>query len=184
MLDAAVVGEAEGHIRPRQRHAPEDFVAVGIFGRLLLEKFASRRGIEVEVGGLDDRAAAQGRWRQREIGGVDAPAVGGIYGATGQGQARHRGDRGQRLAAEAVGGDAFEIDQAGDLAGGMPRQGERKFGLGDAAAVVGDADRAYASLHEFHVDLARAGIEAVLDQLLEYGGRAFDHFASGDLADE
>jgi hypothetical protein len=34
------------------------------------------------------------------------------------------------------------------------------------------------------VDLRRAGVEAVLEQLLEDGGGAFDDLAGGDLADQ
>jgi hypothetical protein len=35
-----------------------------------------------------------------------------------------------------------------------------------------------------HVDPARAGVDRVLDQLLDHARRAFDHFAGGDAVDE
>ena len=72
----------------------------------------------------------------------------------------------------------------GDLAGGMARQGQRQLVAGDAAAVVGDLEQLGAAGGQLHLDGARAGVEAVLQQLLERGGGPLDHLASGDLVDE
>jgi hypothetical protein len=183
-LDAAVVAQREGDLGPRQRHAPQHFVAVRVFGRFRLEKFASRRGVVVEIGDLDHRAGG-------ECGGLD---VGGIAAQT-EGMrlrrmtTRNRDprdgcNRGQRLAAKSVAGDAFEVIEAGDLARRMPAQCQRQVVGRDAAAVVGDADQAHAAFFELHVDLRGAGVEAVFQQFLEHRGRALHHLAGRDLADQ
>ena len=94
------------------------------------------------------------------------------------------GDRGQRLATEAVAADAFQIVETGDLAGGVPGQRQRQLVAIDADAVIGDPDQAYATLFDLDIDPAGTGIEAVFDQLLDYGGGSFDHLAGSDLADQ
>ena len=71
-----------------------------------------------------------------------------------------------------------------DLAGRVPRQRERQLVALDAAAVVAHAAQARAALFDLDLDAARAGIDAVLDQLLEHGRRALDDLAGSDLVDE
>ena len=80
--------------------------------------------------------------------------------------------------------DRFELLETGDLAGGVARERQRQFVAGDAAAVVGDGDPADAAAVEPHLDVAGAGIEAVLHQFLHNRSRPLDHLAGGDLADE
>ncbi|OIQ84379.1 hypothetical protein GALL_337870 [mine drainage metagenome] len=79
----AVVGQAENHLRPRQRHAPQRLFAVGELGGFLLQEFAPCRRVEVEVAGLDHRAPGEGRGRGRQLMGVYAPGVCGACGAAG-----------------------------------------------------------------------------------------------------
>ena len=80
--------------------------------------------------------------------------------------------------------DALEVVDGGDLAGRVTRQRERQLIALDAAAVVAHAAQSRAALFDLDLDAARAGIEAVLDQLLEHGRRALDDLAGGDLMDE
>ena len=54
----------------------------------------------------------------------------------------------------------------------------------DARAVVGDADAPDAAAFDVDVDLRRAGVERVLEQLLQRDGRTLDDLAGGDLVDE
>ena len=61
---------------------------------------------------------------------------------------------------------------------------EREVGGIHAAAVIGDADQAAAAARQHHLDLARAGVERILDQFLDDRRRALDHFARGDAVDE
>ena len=105
-------------------------------------------------------------------------------GTAGQRHARDRGDRGQRFAAEAVAGDALQIVERGDLAGGMAGERQRQVVGFDAGAVVGDADQPDAAFLQLHVDFRRAGVEAVLEQFLEHRSGPLHDFAGGNLADE
>ena len=66
----------------------------------------------------------------------------------------------------------------------MASDRERQLGRGDAGAVVADADQADAAFLQVDVDAQRAGIQGVLDQLLDHRGRALDDFAGGNLVDE
>jgi hypothetical protein len=61
---------------------------------------------------------------------------------------------------------------------------QRQVGSVDAVAVVADPDQAHAAFLEVDVDAARAGIERVLDQLLDHGRRPLDDIAGRDLVDE
>ena len=67
---------------------------------------------------------------------------------------------------------------------GVARQRERQPVPGNAQAVVLDHDGAHAAGGQANVDLRGAGIERVVHQLAHHGGRALDHLAGGDLADQ
>ena len=94
---------------------------------------------------------------------------------------RDGGDAGDGLAAEAVGGDAVEVVAVAELAGGVALEAEERVVLAHAAAVVGDGDEAAPARADLHVDLRRAGIERVFEQLLEDRGGALDDLARRDL---
>ena len=66
----------------------------------------------------------------------------------------------------------------------MSRQRERQVLAAYAIAIIGDADQLDAAAGEVDVDLARSGIEAVLEDLFERRGGTVDHFAGGDLVDQ
>ena len=51
-------------------------------------------------------------------------------------------------------------------------------------AVVGDADQALAAAGGDDVDPPRAGVERVLDELLDDARRALHHLAGGDAVDD
>ncbi len=97
---------------------------------------------------------------------------------------RHRGDRRQRLAAKAERRDRLEVVSGRDLRRRVARHRERQVLARDAAAVVGDADALDAAVLEVDVDLRGAGVERVLEQLLQRRRRPLDDFAGGDLVDE
>ena len=54
----------------------------------------------------------------------------------------------------------------------------------NAGAVIAHPDQPNAALLHLDGDAGRAGIQAVFQQLLDYGGRTFDHLAGGDLTDQ
>ena len=65
----------------------------------------------------------------------------------------------------------------------MAGQRERQLVALHAAAVVGDPNQAAAALLQRNLDGARAGIDGVLDQLLDHRGRALDHLSRRDAVD-
>ena len=92
-------------------------------------------------------------------------------------------DRRQRLAAEAERRDGGEI-AVGQLGRRVALDRERQVGGAHAGAVVDDADEAAAAGLDGDVDRAGAGVERVLDQLLDRRRRPLDHLAGGDAVDE
>src|SRR5262249_26473112 len=148
-------------------------------------EFAPRGRIEEEIAHLDRRANRMRhrlglRAAQRAIA-RDAPAVVVRGSSRGQGQARHRQEAPQRPAPNAERGDALETGEGSDLAGRVALERDRELVARDAAAVVAHLDPREAALLRLDLDAARAGIEAVLDQLLGDGSRALDDFAGRDL---
>ena len=53
-----------------------------------------------------------------------------------------------------------------------------------AKAVIDDADQRAPAMLQRNVDALRPGIQRILDQLLDGGGRALDHFACGNAVDQ
>lgn len=183
----AVVADPQLHLRARQRQRAQPLLDVAQLGALGAQEAPACRGVEEQVAHLD-----AGARRVRVRRGVADPAAvdlqpPGVLAAGqagGDGETAHRGDRRQGLAAEAQGADRLEVVEAGDLAGRMPRHRQRQFIRRYTAAVVADADQADAALLQVDVDARGPGVERVLDQLLDHRGRAFDHFAGGDLVDQ
>ena len=66
----------------------------------------------------------------------------------------------------------------------MPRERERQLVARDALAVVLDLHAAHAAFVQRDVDRAGAGVDAVLEQLLEHRGGPLHDFAGGNLAHE
>jgi hypothetical protein len=60
-------------------------------------------------------------------------------------------------------------------------EGEEGVVAHHAAAVVGDTDEATAAGFDIDADAGGAGVEGVLQQLLDDGGGAVDDLAGGDL---
>src|SRR5437773_1158128 len=83
-------------------------------------------------------------------------------------------EAGQGLAAEAQRGDAEEFVGAAQLAGGVAGEGQRQVVGGDAAAVVGHADRVGAAALDLEVDAGAAGVDGVFQEFFEDTGGALD----------
>ena len=136
----AVMTQMKGHVEPRQRQAPDDFLQVIEFGFLGLEKLAARRSIEEQVAHLDRGAHRMGGWLDTGCHvatfGFHLPGLIGIARARGQGQPRDGADRRQRLPAKAQAHDPLKVLKLANLAGGMSRQGQRQIVRRDTAAVI------------------------------------------------
>jgi len=157
------------------------------FGRLGAQELAPCRRIEVEVGDAHGGAwSARGGLHLADAGafGLEGRAALRLARARGERQARHRGNRSERFAAEAHGRDGLEVLERADLAGGMARERVAQVGFRDPLAVVLHLDAPRAALVERDADLGGARVQAVLEQFLQDGRRSLDHLAGRDLAHE
>ena len=113
--------------------------------------------------------------------------VGSCYLVPGTGQnldLGHGGDAGQRLAPEAKAGNGVEVIHSVDLARGVAVEGKLDLIGGDADAVIADTDQAHPTTAGFDGDLGRAGIQRVLDTLLDHRGGQLHQLAGSDLGDD
>ena len=187
MHDAAVVLQREADVRMRERDAAERLVAVTPLGRLGPQELPTRRRVEVELADRHRRACRERR-RRGHAGDaavdLDPPRVRPPRRARSERKPRDRADRRQRLAAEAERRDRRQVVGGRELRGRVPRDGERQLLALDARAVVGDADPLDAAARQIDVDLRRARIERVLEELLQRRRRPLDDLAGRDLVDE
>src|SRR6185437_11736241 len=183
----AVVAEPELHRTARQRQRLQKVIDVRELGALGAHELLARGHVVEQVTHFHAGARRMlrgARGLQLAAVHLDAERGLGIALARGEREARHRGHRRQRLAAEAHAGHVFEVVEAADLAGGVRGHRQRQLVGRDAAAVVAHADQPRAALIDVHLDARGAGVEAVLHQFLDHGRGAFDHLAGGDLVDE
>ncbi len=179
-----VAAVAQRERRPRRRHGE---TAHHLADRLRLrpvgpqELEPRRRGAEKPLE-LHDRPARQRRRphsRCRPGAHGDARALRRTGGARGHRQPPHRPERGQRFAAEAEGQDMGEIGPV-DLRGRVPVERQPQLLRRDPVPVILHPQEPLAAVGIGHVDPPRAGVERVLDQLLDRRGRALHHLARGD----
>ncbi len=183
---ALLARQREGDIRPAHPQPANHIADRLAFGAVGLKKLkAGRRGVE-QVAHLDPRAVAERRGLHIGLlAAVDLDGPGmrlaGVPG--GDRKPRHRADRRQRLAAKAQRADVVEI-VVRQLRGGVALDREREIVARHAGAIVGDANEPAAAAVGHDLDLARAGVQRILDQLLHDARRALDHFARGDAVDD
>ena len=184
LQQTAFVPDRKAHVGTHQRMAAHGVQAMREFGGVGLEEFAPRRRAEEQLAHVDGGAARARRRAQLATVGSQLEGAVLLGGARQQRGFGDRADGGQGFAAETHGGDRFQVVQRADLAGGMAAQCHRQLFARDAVAIVLDPDAAHAAGQQPHCHLAGAGVERVVDQLAHHGGRAFDHLAGGDLADQ
>ena len=95
-----------------------------------------------------------------------------------------RGNRWQRLAAEAERGNPAQVLGSPDLARGVALDGQPGVIRLHAFPIVLNANLLLAAELDVNRDAAGAGIDGVLDELLDDGGWAFDDFSRGNLIGE
>ena len=71
-----------------------------------------------------------------------------------------------------------------DLGRRVPFEGEEGVIRIHSTAVVGHTDEAAASVSQIHLDPCGAGVEAVLDQLLDHRRRTLHHLTGSDAVHE
>ena len=91
------------------------------------------------------------------------------------------GDRGQRFAAKAQGGNREQVVARAELGGGVAFKSQQRIVAHHAAAVVGDADKLAPAAFDRDHDPGRAGVERILQQLFDHRSRPVDDLAGGDL---
>ena len=157
---------------------------MGQFGGFGAQKFAPRRCVEEKIGDGDGGSAGQGRvFYAKDFAAGDFDVRSGrLFAGCGvERDARDGRDGGQRLAAEAQGGDGEQIVGGAQLRGGVALEGEQRVVAIHALAVVGHADQLASAAFDFDPDARGAGVQGILQQLLDYGGGTVDHLARGDL---
>src|SRR6185437_5860685 len=155
-------------------------------GARRLHEFEPRRRRVEEIAYFDTRALRMRRRFRHALGAAfDAERPRAIAAArtARQREPAHRADRRQRFAAEAQRADAQEI-VIRQFRGTMPLDRERQLLARHAVAVIAHDDQALPAIAQHHLDARGAGIDGVLNQFLDGGCRALDHFAGGDAIDE
>ena len=127
---------------------------------------AEKRSCELDHGAARQRGGADRRRRAAAHGDASAPVAAPAAREVTV-RPRHRADRGQRLAAEAEGQRCGRDRSPSILEVAWRASASGSSSGGDAVAVVGDADQPLAAVGEGDVDAAGAGVERVLDQLLD-----------------
>ncbi len=179
--------QLEVFLRVGQRVVGHQGCDVGQLGGLCAEEFAPGRGVEEEIRYGQRGSTGQGSVVHVEnlaAGDFDAGSGvrrGGFSGSCFQGHAGYRGDGGQRLAAKAEGGDGEQVVGGAQLGCGVAFEGQQGIVAVHALAVVGDADEAAAAGLDFDANAVGAGVQGILQQFLDHGGRAIDNLAGGDL---
>jgi hypothetical protein len=151
------------------------------------QEAAPRRCASEEISHLDGSAFRVGRRTHVTAIAVDHIQGIGIDGTRRPGdqpQARDRGNTRQGFAAKSQGRHASQIIQTGDLAGRMPGQGEGEFVAGNTDPVIPNAAQANPGVFQFNFYPPGTGIQAVFQQFLNHGSRAFDHLTGGDLVNK
>ncbi len=93
----------------------------------------------------------------------------------------HGGDAGEGFAPEPQGRDREEVFRRSYLARRVALERQDRVLSGHSAAVVRDPDEAAPGLAYLHLDARRPGVDGVLHEFFDDGGRPLDHLARGDL---
>jgi hypothetical protein len=183
----AAAGEGESDLRIAERHLghePGDLRGLGGVG---LEELAARRQVVEKIADFDRSALGRADF----LLGGNRPAVDADFRAgrappraRAQHEVRHRCNARQRLAPEPEGPDRVEIFGAGDLARRVPLERHPRIRRIHPLPVVLHAEQLLPAELDRHDKARCAGVQRVLDQLLDDGGRTLDDLAGGDLVGE
>ena len=181
----AVMLQGESDVGAGHGQPLHDIETGGIFGAGAAQELAP--GGDLGEQALDADAGAGGQ-RRRALAcpgamvDCDPPAVAAARPAFER-QARHAGDRRQRLAAEAEARDP--VDRAvGQLRGRVALERQGHVGGRHAAAVVDHLDEVDAAAGQPDRDRPRARVQSIFDQFLQGAGRPLDHLAGGDAINQ
>jgi hypothetical protein len=163
------------------RHQLVDLASLG---NVRLQEFKSRREVEEQILDLNQGPARRTRALRRQgLAGHDAHPGPGIL-CSHPGCDRQPGNgpyRCQSLAPKSQAFNMKEIIRHRQLAGCMPGHSEGQLFGRYAAPVIRHFDQPPAGLLDADRNFSGAGIQSVLDQLLNHRGRALDDLSSSDL---
>ena len=186
MDHAVVVDQDEAGLRVADRLKMDLMLDVAALRILAAQEFAPGREIIEKRTHLDLRPGSVAAVANV----LHFPAIDGKIGAGqspvfagGEPEPGDAGDTGKRLASETERRDRGEIEPRPDLAGGVALEG-RATHRRDPCPVPSSATRIIElpPAADQHLDLARFGVQGILDQFLDHGRRALDHLAGGNLA--
>ena len=180
----ALVPDGKAHVGAGQGVAAHRLHAVRQLGVVAFQKLAASGGREEQLFDLHRGAHCAGGRADLAGAAIECKGGGLTVHAREQGELGHRIDGRQGFAPKAHGHDRFEVVQIADLAGGVAFQGGGQLVRRDAATVVLDGNQAGAATHQAQRDAACARVHGVVHQLAHHRGRALNHLACGDLADQ
>ena len=176
--------QGKAHIGTGQCMTPQRLQAMRQLGGGGLQKFSPRWCAEKQFFHFH-RGAHRPRHRtQLATAGIELHGVVLLRGARQHAEFRHSGNGGQGLAAKAHGGHGFKVVQVADLAGGVASQGQGHVSGFQTRAIVFHADEPHTAFLQTHHHLGGACVQGVVHQFAHHRCGAFNHFASGDLADQ
>ena len=180
---AVIHQQLKADVGMRERLHQHAFLDMGILGGGRFHELAAGRQAAEKMADADigaDRTAAFAHLLHCAI--LDQHlGAGGGAGLPGlQVEPAHRGNARDGLPPESHRRDPLDVLGRPDLAGGMRFQAEDGVVGIHAATVIGDLDQGFAAVLALHGDPFGTGIDRVLDQFLDNGGRALDHLAGGD----
>ena len=179
--------QREADLRIRQRQLRDDARDLRRLGAVRLQELPPRRQVVEQVVDLDDRALRRADLDdRRHRAAVDADLGAALLAARArpEDEVRHRRDGRQRLAAEPERQDRREIVRPPDLARRVALDRQPRILRPHPFPIVLDADLFLAAELDVDREAARAGIDRVLDELLDDGRGTLDHFAGRDLVRE
>ncbi len=168
----------------REPELGDDARDLGGFGAVGLQELPPRRQVVEQIVDLDHRPLACAHLDDRRgRAAVDADLGAGLVAARpgAQHEMGDGRDGGERLAAESERQDGGEIVGAANLARRVALDGEPCVLGRHPFPIVFDADLLLAAQLDVNGHPAGAGVDGVLDQLLDDRGRTFDDLARGDL---
>ncbi len=156
-------------------------------GGLGPQELAPRGDVEEQVAHLDRRSGLAGdgpSFAPRATLADELPAAIGAFDARAHREPRHGGNARQRFATKTERRHAIEIVERRELAGGMSRHRQLEVVGVDADTVVVDGDALHTALLHLDDNAPGAGVDAVLEQLLDHRSGALDDLAGSDLIDK
>ena len=181
---AAILIEVKTHFWVCQGITGDQLINMAALGAILLQEFQAGRHIVEQVFHPHHRSNRRAHLLQLPHMPALHPQARRRVGRgrpRSDGQARHRADRGQRLAAKTQRGNAEQVGGALQLAGGVPFYRQRQLASRDAAAIIGNLDLAFARSFDMDGKLAGPSIQGVFQQFFNGRGRALNDFAGRNL---